>query len=101
MDLVEIGHGAVRLGHVAELGDRRDVAVHRVDRFEGDELRELRIDEAELAVEVVGVVMAKMWRSARLERMPSIIEAWLPSSEKTTQPGSFEASVPSPAQFET
>src|SRR5690606_36951030 len=38
MDLVEIGHGAVALGDVDDLGDRRDVAVHRVDRLEGHEL---------------------------------------------------------------
>jgi hypothetical protein len=33
--------------------------------------------------------------------MPSIIEAWLPSSEKMTQPGICAPSVDSEAQFET
>ncbi len=38
VDLVEIGHRAVALGEVADGVDRRDVAVHRVDRLEGDDL---------------------------------------------------------------
>src|SRR3546814_2867386 len=32
--LVEVGHGAVLLGDLAKLGDRRDVAVHGIDRIE-------------------------------------------------------------------
>jgi len=44
---------------------------------------------------------AKITRSARLWRMPSIIEAWFLASESTMQPGSCEASVPRAAQFET
>jgi hypothetical protein len=39
MYLVEIGHSAVFLGEIGNLTDRRDVAVHRIDRFEGDQLR--------------------------------------------------------------
>src|SRR5215831_17909681 len=36
--LVEIGHRAVAIGDVAQLADRGDVAVHRIDRLEADEL---------------------------------------------------------------
>ena len=57
MHLVEIGHRPVRLGDVAQLGDRRDVAVHRIDRFERDQFRHGGIERGELAVEVGGVVM--------------------------------------------
>ena len=37
--LVEVGHRAVLLGDLEDLGDRGDVAVHRVDALEGDDLR--------------------------------------------------------------
>src|SRR3546814_6209865 len=43
MHLVEIGEGAVTLGHVAQLGQGRDVAIHRIDRFEGDDLGPRRV----------------------------------------------------------
>jgi hypothetical protein len=39
VDLVEIGDRAVFVGEVADLGDRSHVAVHRIDAFEGDQLR--------------------------------------------------------------
>ena len=38
MDLVEIRHRAEMLGDVAQLADGGDVAGHRIDRFEADEL---------------------------------------------------------------
>ena len=66
MDLVEIGHRAVRFGDVAELGDRRDVAVHRVDGLEGHQLR--RRDgsrSASLRVEVGRIVVARRCASRR------------------------------------
>ena len=89
MDLVEIGHRAVLVGDVAELGDRRDVAVHRIDATRRRPAWARRGSRsAQLAVEVVaGRCGAKTRRSARLWRMPSIIEAWLPASDSTTQPG--------------
>src|ERR1700688_2364739 len=37
--LVEIRHGAVALGHVAQLGYGRDVAIPRIERFQADPLR--------------------------------------------------------------
>ena len=39
MDLVDIGHGAVFLGEIADLRERRDVAVHRIEALAGDQLR--------------------------------------------------------------
>src|ERR1700730_15838604 len=36
--LVEISHRPETLGDVAQFADRRDVAVHRIDRLEADEL---------------------------------------------------------------
>jgi len=56
-DLVEIGHGAVTLRDVTERGDRGDVAVHRIDALERDQLRRRRVGRAEQAVEVVRVVV--------------------------------------------
>ena len=43
MHLVEIGHRAVLVGDVADFADRRDIAVHRIDALEGDQLRRRRI----------------------------------------------------------
>ena len=48
-----------------------------------------------------GSLCRKMHFSARLWRMPSIIEAWLPASDRTTQSGRRAAKVPRAAQFET
>jgi hypothetical protein len=42
---------------------------------------------------------AHTWLRARLCRIPSIIEAWLPASESTTQLGRRDARVDSDAQF--
>src|SRR5690606_5035681 len=36
--LVDIGEGVELVGKVGELFDRRDVAIHRIDRFEDDQL---------------------------------------------------------------
>ena len=57
--LVEIGECPVRLGHVANLVDRGDVAIHRIDRLEGDELGPARLDQPELAVQILRIVVAE------------------------------------------
>ena len=59
MDLVDIGHGAELLGEVAEFRDRGDVAIHRIDRLEGDQLGPARIDGLQLAAQIVGIVMGE------------------------------------------
>ena len=38
MDLVDIGHRAIFLGEIADLGERRHVAVHRVQALADDQL---------------------------------------------------------------
>ncbi len=43
MHFVEIGHRAVLVGEIAEFLDRRNVAIHRIDGFEGNDLRRARI----------------------------------------------------------
>src|SRR5262249_20777491 len=40
--LVDIGHRAVFLGEIANLRQRRDVAVHRIEAFAYDQLRPVR-----------------------------------------------------------
>jgi hypothetical protein len=64
VDLVEVGHGAVALGQVADLGHGAEVAVHRVDALERDQLRPRRVAVAEQALEVGEVVVAKTCFSA-------------------------------------
>ena len=57
MDLVEEGHRAVLVGNVADLANRRDVAVHGIDRLEGDQLGARRIGAGEHTVQVADVVV--------------------------------------------
>ena len=59
MDLVEIRQRAVAFGDVADLADRRDVAVHRINRLEGDDLRRRRVEIAKQFVEMAHVVVAE------------------------------------------
>ena len=59
MDLVEIGERAVAVRDVADLADRRDVAVHRVDRFEGHDLGRRRIGAGQQLLEMGHVVVAE------------------------------------------
>src|SRR5690348_1650557 len=57
MYLIEIGHGTEALRHVADLADRRDVAIHRIDRFESDELRLAWIGGAQQALEIGRIIV--------------------------------------------
>ena len=59
MDLVEIGHRAIPLGDIANLCDGCDIAIHRIDRLEADELRPPRIGARQAVLKVDGVVMAE------------------------------------------
>ena len=59
VDLVEIGKRAVAMGDVADLADRRDVAVHRIDRFEGHDLGRRRIGAGQQLLEMGHVVVAE------------------------------------------
>ena len=102
MDLVEVGQRVILVGEVADRGDRRDVAVHRIDAFERDQLGRLGIFGGEQLLEMLEVVVPEHALLAAAEfLMPAIIEAWLSSSEKITQPGSSLPSVDSAASLET
>src|SRR3990167_3457816 len=59
MDLVEIGEGAMAVRGVAQGADRRDVAVHRVDRFEGHDLGRPGIGGGQQLLEMGDVVVAE------------------------------------------
>lgn len=54
---IEIGHSAELVGEIADLLDRRDIAIHRIDALEGDQLRRIRIGSGELGFEIVEIVM--------------------------------------------
>ena len=60
-----------------------------------------QVQVAQLALEVRRIVVAEDVARRAALRMPSIIEAWLPASDSTTQSGMHDASVPSAAQLET
>ena len=57
MHFVEIGDRAELVGDIADLLDRRDVAIHRIDALEGDELGHFGPEFGQLAVEVFRIVM--------------------------------------------
>src|ERR1700756_4844517 len=76
VDLIEISHRAIPFGDIANLCDRRDIAIHRIDRLETDQLRTPRIGVDKAALEADRVVMAENLVRAPLCRMPWIIEAW-------------------------
>ena len=57
MDLVQVGQRAEPLGEIAEPGDRRDIPVHRIDRFERDQLRSIRLGLGEKPFKVFGIVV--------------------------------------------
>ena len=59
MHLVEIGHRAEAVGDVAEFADRRDIAIHRIDRLEAYELRPVGGDAVEQARQIGRVVVAE------------------------------------------
>jgi hypothetical protein len=42
----------VRLGDIAQLGDRSDIAVHRVHRFESDKFWSVGVEFGEPAIKV-------------------------------------------------
>ena len=57
MDLVDIGHGVVFLGQIGDFGDRRDVAIHRIDGFEDDQLGPFPPGRAQQAFEMSDVIV--------------------------------------------
>jgi hypothetical protein len=59
VDLVEIGERAMAMGGVADRADRRDVAIHRIDRFEGHDLGRRRIGAGQQFLEMGHVIVAE------------------------------------------
>ena len=57
VNLVDVGHGAMGLGDVADLGDRCDVTVHGIDGLEGDQFGLARVSIAKLAVQILRAVV--------------------------------------------
>ena len=57
MDLVDIGERVVFFGERHDLGDRRDVAVHRIEALEHDELRAVARLGGEQLLEMADVVV--------------------------------------------
>ena len=101
VDLVEIGERVIFVGEVADRGDRGDVAVHRIDALEGDQLGRVG---GRAAASSSSRCARSLWRKTCFSqpelRMPAIIEAWFSASEKMMQPGSSLPIVASVASFE-
>ena len=57
MDFVEVGQSVVAVGKIADGGDRGDVAVHRIDALEGDQLGRVGIFGREQLFEMLEVVV--------------------------------------------
>ena len=60
MDFIDIGHRAMLFADFDDLLDRRDVAIHRIDRFEGDQLGPARLDAGEQPVEIFDIIMLEL-----------------------------------------
>ena len=69
VDLVEIRHRIVLARQRRDLGHRRDVAVHRVDAFERDQLRPLQRQRLQQLLEMPEIVVAEdlLGRPRRLD----------------------------------
>ena len=98
--LVEGGQRAVLDGERADLAQRRDVAVHGVDGLERDDARAVW-GAARRAARAGGRDRCGgRWRARLGKRgMPSIIDAWLRSSERITQRSSRPPSALRLASF--
>ena len=59
MHLVDVSHGAVFLGEIANCADRRDVGIHRIDALEQDQLRPLRSGFDQQLFEMREIVVAE------------------------------------------
>ena len=60
VDLVDIAHRAVAFADVEDFGDRRNVAVHRIDALECHQLRAAGFDRGEQFVEMRDVVVPEL-----------------------------------------
>ena len=83
--LVDDHAGVVAAGELDDLGQRGDVAVHR-EHAVGDDQRAAPLGLAQAPREVVDVAVLVDEGLGPGRRQPSMIEAWLSSSENTTSP---------------
>ena len=59
VNFVDIGHRAMARGEIANLRDRRDIAIHRIEAFEHDQLRPQRIGDGQKLFQMRHVVVAE------------------------------------------
>ena len=59
MDFVEIGEGVIFVGEIADRSDGRDVAVHRIDAFESDQLGRFGVFGRQQFTQMIDVVMTE------------------------------------------
>ena len=57
MDLIEICQRIVSLCQIADLSDRRDIAIHRINRLESDELGRVVVVLAQQALQIFEIVV--------------------------------------------
>ena len=90
--LVDRQQAAVSPGQLDQAGERRDVAVHREHPVGDDQPRPVA-GVAQAGLEVLEVAVAVDVGSARESRQPSMMLAWLSSSEKITSPSPASAAI--------
>src|SRR5258706_7860402 len=59
MNFIEVGHGAISIGHIAELGDGGHVAIHGVDGLESYEFWHVRRKLGQPALEIGRIIMGE------------------------------------------
>ena len=59
MNLVQIGDGAKFVGQIADFRNRRDIAIHGIDRLEGDDLGHRGVRLGQMHAQMFHVVMAE------------------------------------------
>jgi hypothetical protein len=100
LDLIAIGHSAVAGSQVADLPDRRKIAIHGIQAFEDDQLGPPGFC-CKQALEIGNVVVPPDLPVTPECLIPSIIELWFISSDRMRQSRISLAIVEIPAWFET
>lgn len=113
MDFINERESSILVGNVAKLLERWDGPAHRVDSLESDDLRKSNEARCKLWAKMIdfgfsftfgmfgstldkssskclGSLCRNMCLGTPLLRIPCIIEAWFPASEKMWQPDQLE-----------
>ena len=101
VNLVEIGHRAEAVGGIAQFGDWGDIAVHRIDRLETDELGAAGGHGFEQAREVSRVVVSEDVFFGAAVANAGDHRGIVRASENTTIPGISRARVDKAASLAT